>query len=53
MFTDAARATGGERVVLSVAGAQKHVMLQAQPGVVPVVERGPVFVDAYGLSTKR
>ena len=53
MFTDAAKATGQERLVLSIAGAERHVMIAGEPGVVPVFGSAPVYVDAYGPSSKR
>lgn len=53
MFTDAAQATGRERLALSIAGAEHHVMIAGQPGVVAVVASDPVYVDAYGARPKR
>lgn len=46
MFTEAARATGHERVALSIAGAGRHFLLQSEPGTMSVAETDPVFVDA-------
>jgi len=45
MFTESARATGRERVVLSISGAEHHVILGARPGTVTVVASDPVFAD--------
>jgi len=53
MFTEAARATGGERLVLSVSGAARHVVLRSRPGVQTVIESDPVYVDAYGFITNK
>jgi hypothetical protein len=53
MFTDAAKATGREERALSIAGAERHVMIAGQPGVVAVVASDPVYVDAYGVRPKR
>ncbi len=45
MFTEAARATGQERAVLSISGATRHVILRGRPGTVSVSESDPVFAD--------
>ena len=47
MFTEAARATGREPVVLSIAGAERHFLIRSQPGAELVTENDPVFVDAF------
>jgi hypothetical protein len=53
MFTDAARSDGGESLALSIADRARHVTIAGAPGVTPVVESDPVFVDAYRFSSKR
>ena len=53
MFTDSARAAGNERMAISVAGAERHVLIHDRPGVEPVLDAGPIFVDAYGFSANR
>ena len=51
MFTESARATGHERVALSISGAAHHVMLGGQPGTAAVAERDPVFADRVPVDT--
>jgi hypothetical protein len=46
MFTEAARATGRERIVLSIAGAARHFLMRSQPGTFVVAGSDAVFVDA-------
>ena len=53
MFTDRARAAGNETMALSIAGAARHVLIHDRPGVTPVLDAGPIFVDAYGSRVKK
>jgi hypothetical protein len=53
MFLDSARATGGETVAFSIAGAGRHEMIRGRERVAPVLESAPIFVDVYRFNTKR